>query len=281
MVHIVAPAKVLTLSKQEGNAFHFLFGAFGDIFTSEEANEEVCRFLRRKIGQIVQDPAKAAVLTPREGYTRRPLCDNGYYAKFNQRNVHAIDLQRTPITSVEENGVLTADGKLHELDVLILATGFHAVDGSFKAVRGGIRGRDGVFLSDHWRYQPQTYLSLFVSGFPNLFILGGPMGPFSNALPGVMVEANFLNELLRVMENGQRGSIVEALPDAEAKWVKLCNELASNSLIWRTPSWITGTNIPGVEPSARFYFGGIKGFIQELEHVKSNNYCGLEFKREL
>lgn len=241
----------------------------------------MCKFLRKKIAQTVQDPDKAAVLTPREGYTRRPLCDTGYYSRFNQENVHAIDLQKTPITFIEENGVLTADGKLHELDILVLATGFHAVDGSFKAIRGGIRGRNGVYLSDRWEHQPKSYLSLFVSGFPNLFILGGPMGPFSNALPGVMVEAKFLNELLQDMEDGRKHSTVEALPEAEARWVEMCNEMAAHFLVWKTPSWITGTNVPGVEPSARFYFGGIKGFIQELEQVKAGGYSGLEFDRGL
>lgn len=258
-----------------------MFGAFGDIFTSEEANEEVCKFLRKKIAQIVHDPDKAAVLTPRDGYTRRPLCDNGYYDKFNQSNVFAINLQKTPIISIEETGVLTADGKLHELDILVLATGFHAVDGSFKAIRNGIRGRHGIYLSDHWKNQPKTYLSLFVSGFPNLFLLGGPMGPFSNALPGVMVEASFLNELLYEMETGRKERVVEALPEAENKWVEMCNELASQFLVWKTPSWITGTNVPGVEPSARFYFAGIKGFIQELEQVKANSYRGLAFDRDM
>lgn len=221
------------------------------------------------------------MLTPRDGYTRRPLCDNGYYEKFNRANVFAIDLQKTPITNIEENGVLTSDGQLHELDILVLATGFHAVDGSFKAIRNGIRGRRGVRLSDHWKHQPRTYLSLFVSGFPNLFLLGGPMGPFSNALPGVMVEAGFLNDLLYEMETGRKGRVVEALPEAEAKWMETCNELASQFLVWKTPSWITGTNVPGVEPSARFYFAGIKGFIQELNQVKENGYSGLAFDPEV
>lgn len=241
----------------------------------------MCKFLNKKIAQIVQDPDKAAVLTPRDGYTRRPLCDNGYYEKFNQENVFAVDIKKAPITSVVENGVLTADGKLHELDILVLATGFHAVDGSFKAIRGGIKGRNGMNLSDHWQHQPKTYLSLFVSGFPNLFVLGGPMGPFSNALPGVMVEAGFLNDLLYEMETGRKEKVVEALPEAEAKWVEMCNELAAHFLVWKTPSWITGTNIPGAKPSARFYFAGIKGFIQELEEVKGNGYMGLVFDRDI
>jgi cyclohexanone monooxygenase len=261
---------------QEGNAFWFLFGAFGDVFLDEEANEEVCKFIRSKISQIIKDPQKAAVLTPQDSYTRRPLCDSGYWSKFNKDNVHAIDIKKHPITSLEQNGVRTADGTLYELDLLVLATGFHAVDGSFKAIRGGIRGRHGLNLSDHWGTKPKTYMSLFVSGFPNLFIIGGPQGPFSSAPPGLTIEIDFLEDLLRVMES--RGTkTVEASTEAESEWVQTCDALFQKFLVQKTKSWMTGTNIPGVSPSARFYYGGLKGFVEETKKMKDKDYRGLVF----
>lgn len=253
-----------------------MFGGFGDIFLNEEANEEVCKFLRSKISQIVHDPVKAAVLTPREPYTRRPLCDNGYWSKFNYENVHAIDLQKTPLLSVEENGILTADGTLHELDVLILATGFHAVDGSLKAIRGGIKGRNGVTLNDHWDCQPKTFMSLFISSFPNLFLIGGPQGPFSSAPPGVAVEVDFLTDLLRIMES-RKVETVEPSPEAESRWVETCDLLASKFLVWKTRSWMTGTNIPDAKPSALFYYEGLHGYIKEIQKLKAGNYKELIF----
>ncbi|KAI7773451.1 cyclohexanone monooxygenase [Diaporthe eres] len=261
---------------KEGNAFRFLFGAFGDIFLDEEANEEVCKFIRSKISQVIKDPQKAAVLTPQDSYTRRPLCDSGYWSKFNKDNVHAIDIKEHPITSLEQNGVRTADGTLHELDLLVLATGFRAVDGSFKAIHGGIRGRHGLNLSDHWGTQPKTYMSLFVSGFPNLFIIGGPQGPFSSAPPGLTIEIDFLEDLLRVMES--RGTkTVEASTEAESEWVQTCDVLFKKFLVQKTKSWMTGTNIPGVRPSARFYYGGLNGFVEETKKMKDKDYRGLVF----
>ena len=57
---------------------HFVFGGFGDVTTDSKANEEVCKFIRNKIRQIVKD-LKASKLMPRKYFAPRPLCDSGYY----------------------------------------------------------------------------------------------------------------------------------------------------------------------------------------------------------
>ena len=129
----------------EGGGFRFMFETFCDIATNEAANEEAAKFIRGKIAEIVKDPETARKLTPTDLYARRPLCDSGYYQAFNRSNVTLVNVKETPITTVTENGVLTADGTLHELDVLLCATGFDAVDGNY--VRVDIRGRDGLSLT--------------------------------------------------------------------------------------------------------------------------------------
>ncbi|KAJ0304642.1 hypothetical protein Brms1b_011183 [Colletotrichum noveboracense] len=53
---------------QQGNGFRFMFGGFGDITTNADANEEACRFVRKKIAEIVKDPVKARKLTPTNRY---------------------------------------------------------------------------------------------------------------------------------------------------------------------------------------------------------------------
>lgn len=106
-----------------------MFATFSDISTDVEANEGACEFIRGKIDEIVKDPEKAKKLKPYDVYARRPLCDgnasNGqkYFEQFNRDNVDIVDLKETPIQQVEPAGVRTSDGVLHELDVLILATG--------------------------------------------------------------------------------------------------------------------------------------------------------------
>jgi len=73
--------------------------------------------------------------------------------------------------------VRTTDGRLHPLDVLVLATGFH-VDWFVRPIE--VIGRGGVALNDRWLARPEAYLSISVPDFPNFFMLNGPNGPVGN-----------------------------------------------------------------------------------------------------
>ena len=116
----------------KGNGFYFMFGTFCDIFSDVEANKAAAEFIRRKIRQKVKDPVKAEKLMPYDWYARRPLCDTGYYEKFNRANVDVVNIGTNPITQIINKGIRAADGSEYELDVLIFATGFDAVDGNYK-----------------------------------------------------------------------------------------------------------------------------------------------------
>src|SRR6202021_3189780 len=72
------------------------------------------------------------------------------------------------------NGVRTANGN-HEIDALVLATGFDAMTGSVAKI--DISGRNGRTLNQKWAEGPKTYLGLMSAGFPNLFIITGPGSP--------------------------------------------------------------------------------------------------------
>ena len=114
---------------KKGSGFRFLFGGFNDLTFDEAANKEAIKFIHRKINETVKDPRKAKVLTSSDWFARRPLTDDRYYERFNQDNVFAVDLKTNPVTSATPEGLVTADGKLHPLDVIIFATGFDSVDG--------------------------------------------------------------------------------------------------------------------------------------------------------
>ena len=102
-----------------------------------------------------------------------------------------VNLKETPITHVTEKGIVTTDGTLHELDVLILATGFDAVDGNYKRV--DIRGRNGQGLRDHWADGPTSYLGVAATGFPNMFMILGPNGPFTNLPPTIETQVEWIS----------------------------------------------------------------------------------------
>ena len=69
----------------------------------------------------------------------------------------------------------TADGKLHEVDILVLATGFDAGTGALTRI--DIRGRDGRSLKDEWSKEIRTTFGLQIHGYPNLFTTGAPFAP--------------------------------------------------------------------------------------------------------
>jgi cyclohexanone monooxygenase len=265
----------------QGNGFRFMFGAFGDLTTSREANKEACKFIRSKIGETVHDPRKAAILKPTDLYARRPLCDSGYYQIFNQDNVDVVDLKQTPIQQIVHQGIQTTDGTVHELDVLICATGFDAIEGNY--LRLAITGREGKTIQSHWEGGPRAFGGIACPGFPNMFIVAGPQGPFANFVPVIESEVNFIISCIEFAErrigvrdlpehstklDPEPGSkvkatvVMEISEQAETAWLDLCDQLCEGSLFKETSSWIFGANIPGRKSTTRFYFGGLGKYLE-------------------
>ena len=282
--------RVFEAAWQKGNGFRFMFWTFNDLTISPEANEEACKFIRKKIRQTVKDPEKAEKLCPTDYYARRPLCDAGYYEQFNRPNVDIVDLKTDPIANFTPTGITTKDcttgeETTHELDVVIFATGFDAVDGNYTRV--AIKGRNGDSLRDHWQETgPTTYLGICVPDFPNLFMITGPNGPFTNIPPTLETHVEFITELIGQSEiarsaipsdhQKQRDDVfVEALPQAEEAWTQHCKDISDASLFRKTASWIFGANIPGKKNTVMFYFGGLKNYRQKLEEVRRNGYEGF------
>ncbi|SMQ50122.1 unnamed protein product [Zymoseptoria tritici ST99CH_3D7] len=278
--HDVSPEereRIFQENWDKGNGFRFMFGTFNDITFDTEANEGACAFIRKKIDETVKDAEKARKLKPRDVYARRPLCDgnasNGekYFEQFNRDHVDIVDLKETPIERIEANGIRTSDGKFYELDVLILATGFDAVEGNYS--RMAIHGRDNVSLKEMWdETGPTSVLGVCIPEFPNLFMINGPKGPFTNQPPAIEAEVDFATDTVARSEKGST-KVVEATKEGEKWWADLCEGLAANSLFWKaTENWIFGANIPGKKRTLRFYFGGMGGYNAELQKCKDQGY---------
>jgi cation diffusion facilitator CzcD-associated flavoprotein CzcO len=258
-----------------GGGFRYMFQTFNDIATSEEANIAAQDFVREKIAEIVKDPETARKLMPRDLYAKRPLCDSGYYATFNRENVSLVDVKANPIEEITAKGIRTADGVEHELDVLVFATGFDAVDGNYKRI--DIRGRDNVSICDHWADGPSSYLSVATANFPNMFMILGPNGPFTNLPPTIETEVEWVSELIGFMEENEL-ACVEPDPQSEHEWGVTCQEIADQTLFAKTDSWIFGANIPGKSNKVYFYMGGLGAFSEQLTSVKNNDYRGFKFR---
>lgn len=117
----------------------------------------------------IKNPALRAKLTPdyRIG-CKRVLFSSDWYPALASDNV---DVETDTITEVTPTGVRTADGRLHEVDVIIYGTGFKATE--FLAPMA-ITGRDGRDLHAEWEQGARAHLGMAVPGFPNMFLIYGP-----------------------------------------------------------------------------------------------------------
>ena len=123
----------------------------------------------------VRDPELRRRLTPDyQAMCKRIVLAGHYYQAIQKPGVHLVS---EAIDHVEPEGVVTADGTLHELDLLVLATGFdaHAYVRPMELV-----GENGLTLDEAWADGPHAYRSVAVPGFPNLFMLMGPHSPVGN-----------------------------------------------------------------------------------------------------
>jgi 4-hydroxyacetophenone monooxygenase len=100
---------------------------------------------------------------------KRMLQDNGSWLTcLTKPNV---ELVRTGIERIVEDGVVTVDGTFYPADIICYATGFRHNDYLWPMA---ITGRDGVVLREQWGDEPTAYLGITVPNFPNLFCLYGP-----------------------------------------------------------------------------------------------------------
>jgi cation diffusion facilitator CzcD-associated flavoprotein CzcO len=138
------------------------------------------RNLRRQVG----DRGLRAKLSPRDPIgCKRVLISNDFYGALVQPNVEVVT---DAITEIRPNGLVTVDGAVHEVDAIILGTGFQATD-LLAPIR--ITGRDGLLLSEAWREGAEAYLGISVATFPNLFILYGPNTNLGHSSIVFMLEA--------------------------------------------------------------------------------------------
>jgi len=194
----------------------------------------------------VADPGLRQRLRPdyRAG-CKRLIISHNFYEAVQRPNARLVT---DDIVRVEPSGVRTADGTLHELDVLVLATGFR-VDRFLRPME--VVGRDGVSLDDAWDPRPVAYLSVSVPGFPNLFLLNGPNGPVGNfsLIDVAELQFDYVMQLVGLLAAGECREVA-ADADATARLEHDRTE-AARSTVWVTgcKSWyLDDRGVPAVWP---------------------------------
>ena len=169
---------------------------------------------KRNLRKNVRDPELRAKLTPDYPVgCKRLIISSRFYEAMQRDNVH---LETTAINNISEQGVVTVDGITHELDVLILATGFKPFD--FMRPMD-LRGRDGVTIDEAWEKKVQAYRSICIPGFPNFFLMLGPNSPIGNYSVIAMseVQTDYVLKLIDLWRSGELPT-VEATEDAKQRY---------------------------------------------------------------
>ena len=253
--------------------------AYNNLALCKASNDTAADFVREKIAEIVKDPDTAKLLQP-DSYpigTKRICIDTDYFATFNRPNVTLVDIKSNPIDEILPHAV-RAGGKDHEIDALVLATGFDAMTGSVAKI--DIHGRNSQTLNRKWAEGPKTYLGLMSAGFPNLFIITGPGSPsvLSNMIVSIEQHVDWIADCMAHMRDHELDAM-EATPQAEDKWVAHVNEVASATLYPQANSWYMGANIPGKPRIFMPYIGGVGPYRQICNDVAAKGYEGFAMTR--
>jgi cation diffusion facilitator CzcD-associated flavoprotein CzcO len=178
---------------------------------------------------------------------KRLIISPDFYDAIQRPNA---DLVTDAIECVEPRGVRTKDGHLHELDVLVLATGFKA-DAFMRPM--DIVGRNGTTLEQAWTPRPEAYLSISMPDFPNFFMLNGPNGPVGNFSLIEVAEIQF-RYVMQLIERIRAGECREICATHDAlRSFELAREQATRHTVWVTGcrSWyLDDRGLPAVWPWA-------------------------------
>jgi cation diffusion facilitator CzcD-associated flavoprotein CzcO len=281
--HPVNPRSAFEDSAEERQAFYERMWAspgfmkltsnYVDLLFNEAANDEWGEFIAGKIRSIVADPDTADRLIPKDHRfgEKRPPFVAGYFEAFNDPKVSLVDLRDTPIVRVTETGIETADG-LREFDIIVWATGFDFGTGALS--RMGIRGRDGLELTEHWADGPTTFLGLQTRGFPNFFFPGGPHAAAGNNPRYNGDQVDFLTDVL-VHAQGKGCDVIEVSAESEERWTRMVDKGAQRTTFGTIGQYVGG-NIPGKPRRYLLNTGGRPKLFEIIADTKAHDYAAFE-----
>ncbi len=177
----------------------------------------------------VADPALREALTPDYAFgCKRVLLSDAFYPAVAS---DAVTLEATALAHVDGSMLTAASGRVHDVDVLVLATGFASTQQPYADL---VRGEEGT-LSAHWAQGMTSFGSTVVAGFPNLFVLNGPNASLGHNSAVLMAEEQAAYVVRALCERDRRSEpVLRVRPEAEAAYTDEIAEAAAS-----TP-WLTG-----------------------------------------
>lgn len=251
---------------------YLMIASYPNVMFHDEVNAMVGEFVKNKIRARIRDEALADKLTPTYPFAAKRLCvDTDYFEIYNRDDVTLVDLRDNPVSHADTAGIVLQDGSRIDLDVIVLATGFHALTGAILAV--DIRGRGGLTIQDKWSGSAANYLGVAVAGFPNFFMVNGPgsVGVLYNMIPGAEQHIDFVADTIAFLDERDLASI-EPTEEAEKAWVAHVNEVAERSVYPKANTWYMGDNVPGKPREFLAYAGGGPAYFEHFTTQVTEGY---------
>ncbi len=213
----------------------------------KKQQQKIQKTCLKNLADNVPDPELRAKLTPDYTATcKRLIFCSDFYPAISRDNA---ELVTDGIDAIEPGGIRTSDGRLHELDVLLIATGFKV---SEFILPTKVYGENGIELSEVWDQSPRAHRAMAIPNFPNFWMLEGPTGPVGNLslISITEVQLGYMIQMLDNMKATQSAAVVvkqEAFDD-----YNLAMSNAIGKTVWASggcSSWyIDKTGQPNLYP---------------------------------
>ena len=191
-------------------AWRRIFETFAPALTAPGWQRRYVQWVCRRHLRKITNPELRRRMTPDYEPMCKRLIVSSDFIETIQRD--DVDVVTEGIDHIEERGIVTTDGKLHEIDVLVLATGFdaHAYLRPMELVGDG-----GLTLDEAWRDGPQAYHTVAVPGFPNFFMFMGPNSPVGNYSLTAIAEEQAAH-VMYWLDTWRRGEVETVVPSRAA-----------------------------------------------------------------
>lgn len=143
-----------------------------------------------------------------------------------------------------------------------------------------IRGVGGKSLKDHLGSDLETAYGITMTGFPNLFMILGPLSPFANLPIVIDATADWIGKTLEHMRTIGRERI-DTNPKTATYWTKEVDREFYATVLpegaKQVGSWYVGGNVENKAIRCYWYFGGVPRFIEHCDKEISLGHPGYTF----
>lgn len=182
-------------------------------------NPGIMKLIERRVidylEHMVPDPELRRRLTPKFRFgCKRVLVSSTYLPALVQPNVEVV---ASAVRELVPEGIVDGEGRTHEVDTIVFATGFRVTDQPFAE---HVHGATDQTLAASWRGSPKAHLGTMIHGFPNFFLMTGPNTGLGHSSMLLMIEAQIELILGALRELAEGTRTIEPKPEVQQRFVE-------------------------------------------------------------